>query len=492
MTSSWTVGRRITVGFASLLVLLLVVSVVGVVALRRANDTYARAAHTERLIGDLARRAEASIEEENVAFLRFLLEPDAVFSTQRDTADVASRSALVQVRDSLASPSDRSRWDHAIALHERTLDASQAAMTARRTGHPDEARSIWRTQVVPLRAVLRDTMRAAAERLAADSRAAVTNARREVRQETGLFVGLVVLAGLGGTMAGVRLHQVVTRPLRDTATILSSSAAEILAATTQQASSSAQSAAAIAETLATVDEVVQTSEQAAQRARTVADSAQRAAEVTQAGKQAVEASVTAMTQVHQQVESIAERIAALSERAEAIGDITATVTDIAEQTHLLALNAAIEAARAGELGRGFSVVAGEVKSLAEQSKRATVEVRQILGDIQRAVSDSVRATERGTALVADGSRQVAAAGGTIRTLADVVDRSAQAAAQIAASAGQQAGGMSQIREAMASIHEALQQTVASTRQAEHTAADLNTLGGRLVTLVGGRGPLSRG
>jgi methyl-accepting chemotaxis protein len=108
------------------------------------------------------------------------------------------------------------------------------------------------------------------------------------------------------------------------------------------------------------------------------------------------------------------------------------------------------------------------------------------------VSDSVRATERGTALVADGSRQVAAAGGTIRTLADVVDRSAQAAAQIAASAGQQAGGMSQIREAMASIHEALQQTVASTRQAEHTAADLNTLGGRLVTLVGGRGPLSRG
>jgi methyl-accepting chemotaxis protein len=86
---------------------------------------------------------------------------------------------------------------------------------------------------------------------------------------------------------------------------------------------------------------------------------------------------------------------------------------------------------------------------------------------------------------------VTAAGETIRTLAEVVDRSAQAAAQIAASAGQQAGGMVQIREAMASIHEALQQTVASTRQAEHAAADLNTLGSRLVSLVSGSGPLTR-
>src|SRR5207253_4904915 len=102
----------------------------------------------------------------------------------------------------------------------------------------------------------------------------------------------------------------------------------------------------------------------------------------------VEETVEAMKKVKQQVEATAETILALAENAQAIGEVIATVNDIAEQTNLLALNAAIEASRAGEHGKGFAVVATEVKALANQSKKATMQVRQILGEIQKATNSA--------------------------------------------------------------------------------------------------------
>jgi PAS domain S-box-containing protein len=273
----------------------------------------------------------------------------------------------------------------------------------------------------------------------------------------------------------------------ETAQNVASAAAEILAGSTQQASGAQQQAAAVSETVATVDQVAQTSEQAAQRARAVAESSQRTVEVSRAGRKAVDEAVAVMGTVNEQVEAVAENILALAEQAQQIGEIIATVNEIAEQTNLLALNAAIEAARAGEHGRGFSVVAAEIKALAEQSKKATGQVRQILGDIQKATYGAVMAAEDGTKSVAGAIRVVNQAGETIRTLTDTIGESAQSAVQISASAGQQAAGMGQIHEAMKNINQVTSQNVASVRQAERAAQDLNALGTTLKALVAGYG-----
>ena len=236
------------------------------------------------------------------------------------------------------------------------------------------------------------------------------------------------------------------------------------------------------ETVATVDEVTQTSEQSTQRAKALADAVQRTQQIGQSGRKATEDSIAALARVQEQVEATAENILALAEQAQAIGEITAAVADVAEQTNLLALNAAIEASRAGEHGKGFAVVAGEVKALADQSKKATAQVRQILGEIQKGTNAAVLSTEEVTKGVAGAGRVTDQAGQTIKALAETLAEAAQAAAQITASAGQQATGMAQIHQAMRSIDEAARQNLAALRQSEQAAQNLNGLGTRLAAL----------
>ncbi len=264
---------------------------------------------------------------------------------------------------------------------------------------------------------------------------------------------------------------------------LTSAGAEILASTTEQAAGAQEQAAAVAQAVTSVNQVAQTAEQAAQRAKAVGEAVQRNLDIARAGREAITESIAAKHRVQDRMESLGEQILALAERAQAIGEIIATANDIAEQTNLLALNAAIEASRAGEHGRGFAVVAAEVKLLADQAKKATVQVRQILGDIQKATNTAVLATEDVAKGVAGAIKLGTRAGETIAALTEMLTGTAQAAAQIVASAGQQATGMAQIHQAMKNIDQVARQTLVANRQAEQAAQNLNALGTQLAQLI---------
>jgi len=263
------------------------------------------------------------------------------------------------------------------------------------------------------------------------------------------------------------------------ATVLGSAASEIVASTAQLASGATESAAAVSQTTTTVEEVRQTAQLTSQKVKAVADSAQKAAQISHAGRKSTEDVVTGMDRIRSQMESIAESMMRLSEQSQTIGQIIATVEDLAAQSNLLAVNAAIEAAKAGEHGKGFGVVAQEVKILAEQSRQATDRVRTILGDIQKATTAAVMATEQGGKAVEAGARQTEQAGESFGSLAGSVVEAAQAATQIAASSQQQLVGMEQVAGAMESIRQASTQNVASARQLEAAAKNLNELGQRL-------------
>ena len=149
--------------------------------------------------------------------------------------------------------------------------------------------------------------------------------------------------------------------------------------------------------------------------------------------------------------------------------------EITEQSKLLALNATIEAARAGEQGRGFAVVATEIRSLADQSKQATVQVRKLLSSIQSATNSAVVATEEGTRKVEAGMGLANRAGESLQLLGRTIEESSSAARLIANAARQQTTGVQQVAEAMAAINDAVNSTVGGLKQTEMSANQLDDL-----------------
>jgi methyl-accepting chemotaxis protein len=326
------------------------------------------------------------------------------------------------------------------------------------------AKTVWlnRAIAVPLRDATVVAQRIATGDLRADVPASTY--RDEVGQ---------LLRALGEMVHSWRV--LASETTRGVAT-LTGAAGEILSSTAQAAASTAQMAAAVSETTATVEEVKQTSLLATEKSRAVSESAQQAARTAAEGKRSLDESMKGMESIQEKMGAIATTVVRLSERSHAIGEITATVAGLAEQSNLLAVNAAIEAAKAGEHGRGFAVVAQEVKSLAEQSRQATRQVREILGEIQKSVGAAVMITEQGAKTVAQGVEQTTQAGQAIRGLADNMTEAAQAAVQIAVSSQQQLAGMDQVVLAMENIQLASTENAAGTRQAEASARNLHTLG----------------
>jgi methyl-accepting chemotaxis protein len=264
---------------------------------------------------------------------------------------------------------------------------------------------------------------------------------------------------------------------------LNSASAEILASTQQQAASTGEQAAAIQQTTTTMEEVTQSGAQISDRAKQVAASAEAASAISHTGLQAVENTNRTMEAIREQAEAVAENVVSLSERTQAIGEIISTVNDIAEQSHLLALNAAIEAAAAGEHGRSFSVIASEVKNLADQSREATIQVRTILGDIQKGINSSVMLTEEAVKRVESGKQQAEVADRTIREMTESIQVSVQAFQQIVAGSNQQQVGFTQVVQAVRDIGQASQQSAASTKQLEKAAVNMTALAQQLQKAV---------
>jgi methyl-accepting chemotaxis protein len=246
----------------------------------------------------------------------------------------------------------------------------------------------------------------------------------------------------------------------------------ILEATEQQILSANEQDNVVTETTATVNEVRATVTETAERASGVAETAQRSVEISKRGDEAVAATISGMDVIRRRVEDIADNILVLSEHTQQIGEIIATVNNLADQSRMLALNASVEAARAGEEGKGFAVVAMEVRNLADQNRDATIQVREILGEIQRATNNAVMVTEEGSKGVDEGQNLVNRAGESIRELAKAIEEAAFAAMQIAASTRQQTIGVDQLTGAMRTIKHATAEAISSTMQVESSAKRL--------------------
>jgi methyl-accepting chemotaxis protein len=206
----------------------------------------------------------------------------------------------------------------------------------------------------------------------------------------------------------------------------------------------------------------------------------------QRGLDAINQTTRIIDTINLQVESVSEKMVHLNEQNIHISEILESVNEIAEQSNLLAVNASIEAARAGDHGRGFSVVATEVRNLAEQSKRSTRQINRILSEIRKSSDMVLVSIEDCKTGAGSGKNLVKATQEVIENLTAVLEESSQKATQISGASSQQAAGIKQISEAMMSVAQGGQDTAASAKQLEMAVEGLSDIGRQLREMVSGR------
>jgi methyl-accepting chemotaxis protein len=260
---------------------------------------------------------------------------------------------------------------------------------------------------------------------------------------------------------------------------VSSSATEILAAAEQIAVGSQRQADEITNTSSAVEEMAASMNQVSRNAEASAEAARRALDMAGHGDKSVRDTSEAMSRIDSAVQQTAEKMRLLGIRSSEISEIIDLINDIAAQTNLLALNAAIEAAHAGEAGLGFSVVADEIRKLAERSARATRDVGNLIKSIQSETSEALTAMEVGMKEVRGGSYLATQASNALQDISDAVRQSSELIEEISAASEEQARVTSNVAGAMQTISSITLETSAGAHQTAQTIEGMVGLADRL-------------
>lgn len=277
----------------------------------------------------------------------------------------------------------------------------------------------------------------------------------------------VLLHFLGSVKSGIaeRLGQIA----RD----LNQFSGEIARTMELQEQNTAQQAAAVNQTTTTMDELSASSQQSAEQAGAAAIDANQGLSLAESGLKAVENTESVMSMLSSKVNDMQVQIGNLTEKTNQIGNISKLVADLASQTNMLALNAAVEAVRAGEHGKGFSVVAQEIRKLADQSKASTASIDDLVADIQMAIDSTVMVTQEGRRTVEHGVKMARDTAETFQKLTDSIDNISLSVQQISLNAKQQALAIQQVVDTMSNINYTAAQTATSISQVKEGSEKLN-------------------
>jgi methyl-accepting chemotaxis protein len=281
------------------------------------------------------------------------------------------------------------------------------------------------------------------------------------------------IAGVAATSASILLSNRATQFVQKIANAIASSSAEIATTVEQQDRTISEQASSVTETTTTVNELGSSSRQAAEQAEASASGARQALSLAENGTKAVQQTLSGMSSLKDKVNGIANQIVSLSQQTGQIANVSDLVADIANQTNMLALNAAVEAARAGESGKGFSVVAGEIRKLADQSKKSAEKINNLVSDIQAEINKTVMVTDEGTKTVDEGIRLAESTAYTFVGVSDSINNVFLNSQQISLSAKQQAVAIQQVLSAMNEINLGAKESAIGMNQVKSSTQELN-------------------
>jgi methyl-accepting chemotaxis protein len=289
-----------------------------------------------------------------------------------------------------------------------------------------------------------------------------------------------LIAGIGQVMETLKRFVSETR---EAAIQLSTSAAEVLAAATQNESSTSAQASAIHETTATMEELKGASHQIAENAQMVASIAETTLSGARTGEGAIKAFMESMEKVRHNAIEVDDAIAKLSRRVERIGTVVEVIDEIADRSDLLALNAALEGAKAGDAGRGFSIVAAEMRRLAENVMESTKEIKNLISEIREATHAAKEASDGNKRMASEGEKLGGSAISSVAGILTGIQDTSDAARVIHLATQQQRTATEQVVQSMSEIEEVTRQAQTGSRQATGAASELTKLAERLAGLV---------
>jgi methyl-accepting chemotaxis protein len=278
------------------------------------------------------------------------------------------------------------------------------------------------------------------------------------------------------------LHQMV-QSIASTAEHLARASEEISTGATQSVESARVQSDQTLQVASAMQEMSTTVHQVSEHSQKAAESSHKAAQAARQGGEVVKETLATMRSIAESSRTVASRIAELGKSSEEIGKIVAVIDDLADQTNLLALNAAIEAARAGEQGRGFAVVADEVRKLAERTTKATQGIGNMIESIQTETRNAVQAIELGNHDVEAGVEKTTASGTALKEIIEMSEQVGDMISQIATAATQQSSATEQVNNNVSQISSLTQGSSLAAEQTAKACAELSAMAVDLQTLV---------
>lgn len=275
----------------------------------------------------------------------------------------------------------------------------------------------------------------------------------------------------------------IIRKIDESSDTIASASTEISSSTEQMAAGAREQTNQAGEVASAVEQMTSTIVENSKNAAATADTAAKAKTAAEEGGRVVSETVIGMQRISEVVNKSAKTVMELGKSSDQIGEIISVIDDIADQTNLLALNAAIEAARAGEQGRGFAVVADEVRKLAERTTKATKEIADMIKKIQTETKGAVTAMNEGTKEVEHGINLAEDAGRSLKEIVAISQRVTEMVAQIATGSDQQAQAAEHISASIESITTVTQETATGADQVAQATEDLSRLTDNLKQLI---------
>lgn len=275
----------------------------------------------------------------------------------------------------------------------------------------------------------------------------------------------------------------MVRQISDNSTRLVSSASEINTSSEAMSNGAKNQADQVVQVSGAVDEIAASITEAASTAEAAADASKRASDEAEKGGEVVRATIDGMQRIYEVVGKSSESISKLASSADAIEQILSVINEISDQTNLLALNAAIEAARAGEQGRGFAVVADEVRKLAERTGAATNEITEMITEIKCGTSDAVRSMENGIEEIVKGRDLADQAGSTLAGIVQMSQNVMNMIHEIASASEHQSSAAEEISRTVGQIASVTTETASGAKQFASAAEALNSQAENLQLMV---------